>query len=111
MFIEEIDRVDNHDYISYIHSAPLIIDSGLHNIPTIMNLNLPKTLDVYKEFLNTNIIEMYNNIHLDTKHRIIGLYNVVFKVCIFKTTLGKINGLEKFVKNRFINVYNNNDNL
>jgi hypothetical protein len=58
-----------------------------------------------------SIIEMCNNIHLDTKYRIIGLYNVVFKVFRFKTPLGKINGLEKFVKNRFINLYNNDDNL
>jgi hypothetical protein len=58
-----------------------------------------------------SIIEMCNNINLDTKHRIIGLYNFVFKVFRLKTTLGKINGLERFVKNRFINVYNNDDNL
>jgi hypothetical protein len=58
-----------------------------------------------------SIIEMCNSIHLDTNHRIIGLYNVVFKIFKFKTTLGKINGLEKFVKNRFINVYNKDDNL
>jgi hypothetical protein len=37
-----------------------------------------------------SIIEMCNNIHLDIKHRIIGLYYVVFKVFRFKTTLGKI---------------------
>jgi hypothetical protein len=58
-----------------------------------------------------SIIEMCNSIHLDSKHRIIGLYKVVFQVFRFKTTFGKINGLEKFVKNIFINVYNNNDNL
>jgi hypothetical protein len=53
---------------------------------------------------------MCNNTHLDTKHGIIGLYNEVFKVFRFKTTLGKINRLEKFVKNRFINPYNHDDN-
>jgi hypothetical protein len=58
-----------------------------------------------------NIIERCNNIHLNTQHRIIGLYNVVIKVFRFKTTLGKITGLERFVKNRFINFYNNDDNL
>jgi hypothetical protein len=61
--------------------------------------------------LNMSIIEMCNNIHLNTKHWIIGLYNVIFKVFRFKTTLEKITGLERFVKNRFINVYNNDDNL
>jgi hypothetical protein len=66
--IEEIDRVDNHDNITYTHSAPLIVDSGLHSIPTIINLNLPKALDIYKEYLNMSIIEMCNNIHLNTKH-------------------------------------------
>jgi hypothetical protein len=63
--IEEIDRVDNYDNISYTHSTFLIVDSCLHSIPTIINLNLPKTLDVYKEYLNMSIIEMRNNIHLD----------------------------------------------
>jgi hypothetical protein len=58
-----------------------------------------------------SIIEMCNNIHLDTKHRIIGLYNVIFKVFRFNITLDKINGLERFVKNRFSNIYNNDDNL
>jgi hypothetical protein len=87
--IEEIDRVDNHDNITNTHSAPLIVDSGLHYIPTIINLNLPKTLDVNKEYLNMSIIQMCNNINLDTKHRIIGLYNVVFKKVKFKTTIGR----------------------
>jgi hypothetical protein len=41
--IEEIDRVDNHDNIIYTHSTPLIVDSGLHSIPTIINHNLPQT--------------------------------------------------------------------
>jgi hypothetical protein len=47
--IEEIDRIDSHENITYTHSAPLIVDSGLHSIPIITNLNLPKTLEVYKE--------------------------------------------------------------
>ncbi|GMO12851.1 MAG: hypothetical protein Ta2E_01540 [Mycoplasmoidaceae bacterium] len=58
-----------------------------------------------------SIIDMCNNIHFDTKHRIIGLYHIVFRVFRFKTTKGKINGFEKIVKNRSINVYNNDDNL
>jgi hypothetical protein len=109
--IEEIDWVDNHDNITYSYSAPLIVDSCLHSIPTRSNLNLPNTRDIFKEFLIMSIIEMCNNIHLDTKHRIICLYNVVLKVFKFKTNLGKINGLERFVKNRFINIYNNDDNM
>jgi GT2 family glycosyltransferase len=39
MIIEEIDRVDNHDNITYIHSTPFRADSGLHSIPTIININ------------------------------------------------------------------------
>jgi hypothetical protein len=58
-----------------------------------------------------SIIEMCNKIHLDTKHRMFGLYNVVFNVFRFKTTLGKMTGLEKFVKNKLVNVYNNDGNL
>jgi hypothetical protein len=57
-----------------------------------------------------SIIEMCNNIHHDTKHRIMALYNEVFKVFRFKTILGKINGLKMFVKNRLINIYNDDDN-
>jgi hypothetical protein len=45
--IEEIGRVDSHNNITHTHSSPLIFDSGLHNIPTIININVPKSLDMY----------------------------------------------------------------
>jgi hypothetical protein len=40
---EEIERVENYNQIFNIHSIPLIVDSYLISIPTIINLNLPKT--------------------------------------------------------------------
>jgi hypothetical protein len=55
------------------------------------------------------IIEMCNNIHLAIKHRIIALYNVEFKLFKLKTTREKINGLEILVKNRFMDIYHNDD--
>jgi L-ribulose-5-phosphate 3-epimerase UlaE len=43
--------------------------------------------------------------------RIITLYNIEFEVFRFRTSLEKINGLEKYVKNKFINIYNNDDDI
>jgi hypothetical protein len=68
-------------YISLIYS--------FHSILTIIKFNLPKTIDVYKEYLNKSINEIYNNIHLNTKHMIIALSNVVFKRLRFQTICEK----------------------
>jgi hypothetical protein len=54
---------------------------------------------------------MCDRIHFDTKHRIIALFNIVFIVYRFITTAGRIKGLEPFIKNKFIKVYNKDDNL
>jgi hypothetical protein len=54
---------------------------------------------------------MYEKTHEITKKLIIALYNIEFKVFRFKNTEERIKGFDTFVKNRFINVYNNDDNL
>jgi hypothetical protein len=88
---------------------PTINNDNPHNIPVV--IKDAESFEKFKEYLKLSITEMCELIHFDTQHRIIALYNVVFKVYRFVITAGKINGLEKFIKNRYIKVYNNDDNL
>jgi hypothetical protein len=87
---EEINREYHHDSISYSRSTFHIHKGRLHSIPPINNVNISTALDVYKEYLNISIIEIFNKVHFDTSYKNIALYNVVFKVISFKITLGKI---------------------
>jgi hypothetical protein len=82
--IEEIDKRNKFDITIFTLPAFLIFDFGLHYIPTIINLILSKTQEIYKKYLYTSIIEMYNSSHLHIHHRIIALYNVEFKYLYFQ---------------------------